>query len=409
MAALQGHRILLGVSGGIAAYKAADLVRKLRAQGAEVRVVLTESAERFVTATTFQALSANPVRISLWDEQAEAAMSHIELARWADQVLIAPATANVIARLSAGLADDLLSTVVLATQAPLVLAPAMNTVMLQAVATQENLRKLQSRGARILGPGIGDQACGETGAGRMLEPHEIVEQLIAHTDTRWQGRRVVLTAGPSFEDIDPVRFIGNRSSGKMGFALATEAARLGATVVLIAGPVHLPTPAGVKRLDVRSAAQMYDAALAELKACDVFIGAAAVADFTPEKVAGQKIKKSANANLPMKLVPTQDILAAVSGHPHRPKLVVGFAAETEDLAIHALKKLTQKKLDLIAANQVGEPGSGFESDNNELQVMDGQQVVRIGPASKTMVAQSLMRLIADKLVPESNSRKHKKK
>ena len=325
MQGLAGQRIVLCVTGGIAAYKAADLARRLQDAGAQVRVVMTEAATRFITPMTFQALTGQPVRTSLWDEAAEAAMGHIELARWADRLLVAPASADAIARLAAGLAGDLLSTLYLATEAPLVLAPAMNRVMWAHPATQANLATLQARGAQVLGPGEGDQACGEVGAGRMLEPLQIVAALQAAGALA--GRRLLITAGPTFEDLDPVRFIGNRSSGKMGFALAAEAARQGAEVTLVAGPVALSTPAGVHRLDVRSAEQMRAAVLAALPGQDAFIGAAAVADFRPAQVASTKIKKS--AGLPqVEWTATPDILAEVAAHVQRPALVVGFAAET---------------------------------------------------------------------------------
>ncbi|MGL6290852.1 MAG: bifunctional phosphopantothenoylcysteine decarboxylase/phosphopantothenate--cysteine ligase CoaBC, partial [Silanimonas sp.] len=299
MAALHGERILLGVSGGIAAYKSADLVRRLREAGAEVRVVMTAGAEHFITATTLQALSGHPVRTSLWDAAAEAAMGHIELARWATRVLIAPATADMIARLAQGRADDLLSTLCLATEAPIAVAPAMNRVRWAKAATQASVSLLRQRGVAVFGPGAGEQACGEVGEGRMREPTELVADLAAAVaesvavPQRLAGRRVLVSAGPTFEDIDPVRFVGNRSSGRMGFAVADAAARAGAEVTLVAGPVKLATPPGVTRVDVRSAAEMHAAVLAVLPGQDVYVGAAAVADYRPAEVAGQKIKKGA--------------------------------------------------------------------------------------------------------------------
>ncbi len=397
MAALQGQRILLGVSGGIAAYKSADLVRRLQDAGAEVRVVMTASALHFVGATTFQAVSRHPVRSSLWDAEAEAAMGHIELARWATRVLVAPASANTIARLAQGRANDLLSTLCLATEAPLVLAPAMNRVMWAHPAVQANVATLQARGTTLLGPASGDQACGEVGAGRMLEPLEIVAALSAPAAApRLAGRRVLVTAGPTFEDIDPVRFIGNRSSGKMGFAVAAAAHALGADVTLVAGPVSLPTPAGVRRIDVRRAAQMRDAVLAALPGHDVYLGAAAVADYTPSETLPQKIKK-AGETLALTLVRTADILAEVAAHPQRPRLVVGFAAETQDMEGYARDKLLRKGLDLIAANDVARPGQGFEGDDNALAVFsrDGRHDIAHGP--KTRVARDLLALVADHL------------
>ena len=395
MQGLAGQRIVLCVTGGIAAYKAADLARRLQDAGAQVRVVMTEAATRFITPMTFQALTGQPVRTSLWDEAAEAAMGHIELARWADRLLVAPASADSIARLAAGLAGDLLGTLYLATEAPLVLAPAMNRVMWAHPATQANLATLQARGAQVLGPGEGDQACGEVGAGRMLEPLQIVAALQAAGALA--GRRLLITAGPTFEDLDPVRFIGNRSSGKMGFALAAEAARQGAEVTLVAGPVALSTPAGVHRLDVRSAEQMRAAVLAALPGQDAFIGAAAVADFRPAQVASTKIKKS--AGLPqVEWTATPDILTEVAAHAQRPALVVGFAAETDDLEAHARDKLARKRVDLIAANRV-DAGLGFEADDNALTVFAADGTREIARQSKVGVARELLAIVAERLGP----------
>ena len=396
MSGLQGQRILLGVSGGIAAYKAADLVRRLRERGAEVRVVMTGSAQHFVGAATFQALSGHPVRSSLWDEAAEAAMGHIELARWANRVLIAPASANTISRLAQGRADDLLSTLCLATEAPLLVAPAMNRVMWANPATQANVATLQSRGVTVLGPGRGDQACGEVGDGRMLEPLELVAALEASLlPPRLTGRRLLVSAGPTYEDIDPVRFVGNRSSGKMGFAVAAAAAAMGAEVTLVAGPVALPTPPGVRRIDVRSAQGLREAVLAALPGQAAYLGAAAVADYTPGEVREHKIKKTGET-LVLELVRTPDVLAEVAAHPQRPRLVVGFAAETEDMEAYARDKLARKRLDLIAANPVG-GGRGFEADDNALTVywQDGHRDIPRAP--KAVVARQLLELIADRL------------
>jgi phosphopantothenoylcysteine decarboxylase/phosphopantothenate--cysteine ligase len=393
MAALAGQRIVLGVTGGIAAYKAADLARRLQEAGAEVRVVMTESAARFVAPMTFQALTGHPVRSSLWDEGAEAAMGHIELARWADRILVAPASADAIARLAAGLAGDLLGTLCLASAAPLALAPAMNQQMWAHPATQENLARLRGRGVQVLGPGVGDQACGDVGAGRMLEPLEILMALEA--PGALAGRRILVSAGPTYEDIDPVRFIGNRSSGKMGFALAAEAARQGAEVTLVAGPVSLPTPPRVTRIDVRRATEMQRAVLAALPGQDAYIGAAAVADFMPAQVAAGKLKKSAGAPA-LDLVPTPDILAEVAAHPRRPRLVVGFAAETDELEAQALDKLARKRVDMIAANVVGE-GLGFEADDNALAVFTAEGRHDIARQSKPGVARALLALVAARL------------
>lgn len=392
---LNDRRILLGVSGGIAAYKAADLVRRLREAGAQVRVVLTANAARFVGAPTFQALSGEPVRTSLWDEHAEAAMGHIELARWADTLLVAPASADLIARLAHGFADDLLTTLVLASEAPLVLAPAMNRVMWANAATQANLATLRSRGARVLGPGSGDQACGEVGEGRLMEPVDIVAALARPSAALLAGRRVLVSAGPTYEDLDPVRFIGNRSSGRMGFAVAQAAAALGAEVTLVAGPVSLPTPAGVRRVDVRSAQQMRDAVLAEANGCDVYIAAAAIADYRPRAIAPDKIKKSAPA-LTLELERTPDILAELGMRPHRPFLV-GFAAETRDVERYARTKLAEKRLDLIAANDVG-AGKGFDSDDNALVLFaaDGSRS-ELARADKLSLAFRLLDIVAARL------------
>ncbi len=392
---LDGVRVLLGVGGGIAAYKSADLVRRLRDAGAEVRVVMTQNATRFVGALTFQALSGNPVRTSLWDESAEAAMGHIELARWADQILIAPASADLLAQLAQGRAEDLLGTLVLATAAPVSVAPAMNQQMWAHPATQGNLEILRQRGVLVLGPGSGSQACGEVGEGRMLEPVELVGQLVAgHRPQVLAGLRVLVSAGPTFEDIDPVRFIGNRSSGRMGFAIAAAARDAGATVQLVAGPVGLATPAGVERIDVRSARQMRDAVIQRAAANDIFIAAAAVGDYRPEACAPHKLKKSGKP-LALELIQNPDILAEVSALPDRPFLI-GFAAETEDLERHARDKLQRKGLDLIAANQVGE-SQGFESSENALLLLwaDGRE--QLAQADKATLARRLVEHIALRL------------
>jgi phosphopantothenoylcysteine decarboxylase/phosphopantothenate--cysteine ligase len=390
------RRILLGVTGGIAAYKAADLVRRLREGGAEVQVILTESAARFVTPMTFQALSGRPVRVGLWDEAAEAAMGHIELARWADLVLVAPASADFLARLAAGMANDLLSTTCLATTAPLAVAPAMNQQMWSAAATQANVATLRQRGVRVLGPGVGSQACGEQGAGRLLEPADIAA-LVLHAPAeggRLAGRHVVITAGPTREPIDPVRFLSNRSSGKMGFAVACAAREAGARVTLIAGPVHLPTPIGVDRVNVETAAQMYAAVHAVMSDCDVYIGAAAVADYTPHCCADNKIKKTCDT-LDLHLEKSPDILASVAALPNRP-YVVGFAAETTNVEAHAMAKLERKNLDLIAANEVGAERA-FDRDDNALLLLwsGGRQPLEL--QSKADLARQFIAFIAERL------------
>ncbi len=404
MADLHGQRVLLGVSGGIAAYKAADLVRRLRDAGADVRVVMTEGARHFITATTLQALSGHPVRDSLWDESAEAAMGHIELARWASRVLIAPATADTLARIAQGLADDLLSTLCLATEAPLAVAPAMNRVMWANPATQANVATLRQRGVAVFGPGAGEQACGEVGEGRMREPTELVADLATaiHDGAmgdgaaakRLAGRRVLVSAGPTFEDIDPVRFVGNRSSGRMGFAVAEAAARAGADVTLVAGPVRLATPAGVTRVDVRSAAELHAAVLAALPGQDAYVGAAAVADYRPVEIAGQKIKKGADP-MTLTLDRTADVLAEVAVHAQRPRCVMGFAAETNDVETYARGKLVAKKLDAIAANQVGVPGCGFDADENALTLYWNGGEKTFATARKADIARGLVEWIAD--------------
>lgn len=393
---VNGKHVLLGITGGIAAYKCAELVRGLRKAGAEVRVVMTDAAERFVAPTTLQALSGHPVRRSLWDEAAEAAMGHIELARWADAVLIAPASADTLARLAGGHAGDLLSTLCLATEAPVHLAPAMNRIMWANPATQANVDLLRTRGYRFHGPASGEQACGEIGEGRMLEPEQLVAALVDDSPRPWLGRRVLITAGPTYEDLDPVRFLGNRSSGKMGFALAEAAAAQGAETILVAGPVALPTPCGVYRIDVRSAAQMHDAVMAELGGTDTFIGAAAVADYRPKTISADKIKKTA-ADTVLELAQTTDILAAVSAAPNRPRRVVGFAAETTNLEQYALKKMQNKNLDAIAANTVGVSGLGFESDHNALIVLTRSGRHAIAPTTKRQAAVALLAILREQL------------
>src|SRR6266850_4642704 len=366
---VQGKRILLGVTGGIAVYKSPDLVRRLRECGAEVQVVMTAAAREFVTAATFQAVSGRPVRTDLWDAAAEAAMGHIELARWAQLVLIAPASADFLARLATGQADDLLSTLCLATEAPIAVAPAMNRVMWANAATRANVATLRQRNVHVLGPAEGDQACGEIGAGRMLEPLELAGRagiMLLGGGGPLQGRRVLITAGPTRERIDPVRFISNRSSGKMGFAVAQAAREAGAEVVLVCGPVSLPTPVAVRRIDVESAADMLNAVLGEVEGVDIFISTAAVADYRPANAAEQKIKKTSD-RMDLSMERTADVLATVAARPNRP-FVVGFAAETESVEQHARAKLLKKNLDMIAANEVGHD-KAFDCEDNELIVL----------------------------------------
>lgn len=396
---LEGQRVLLCVGGGIAAYKSLDLVRRLKDVGAQVQVVMTAGAQQFVTPLSFQALSGSPTRTSLWDSAAEASMGHIELARWADLILVAPATADLLARLSHGLADDLVSTLCLASTAPITVAPAMNHRMWLHPATQANLATLRQRGVEVIGPDDGPLAEGESGPGRLAEPDAIVAALGGTAafarDDALSGLRIVVSAGPTYEDLDPVRYLGNRSSGKMGFAVADSATRRGAQVVLVAGPVNLPTPAGVRRVDVRSAAQMREAVFAAFPA-DIYIGAAAVADYTPRLPAANKIKKSSES-LALDLVRTPDILSEVAAQTQALKLVVGFAAETERVAEYARSKLVAKHLDLIVANRVGAPDCGFESDRNAMTAywQDGEREFASGP--KTRLADELIDLIVERL------------
>jgi len=399
MPTLAGKQVLLGVTGGIAAYKAPDLVRRLREQGAEVRVVLTPAAARFVTPLTFQAVSGHPVRSGLWDEAAEAAMSHIELARWADLVLVAPATADFLARLAAGMADELLTTLCLATDAPVFAAPAMNRLMWANPATRHNMRTLAARGVQLLGPGSGDQACGETGDGRMLEALEIVAELAdgaAAGEGALAGRKLLITAGPTREAIDPVRYLTNRSSGRMGYAIAAVAARSGASVTLVSGPVDLAPPPGVRVLQVETAAEMRAAVQAELAGAEVFISAAAVADYRPASPASQKMKKQpGQTRLELELLRNPDILAEVAASSPRP-FVVGFAAETENLEANARLKLETKGLDMIAANKVG-ADCGFDRDDNTLLVLWPGGHEDLGCGSKTALAGRLLELIAERM------------
>ncbi|CAK0778716.1 fused 4'-phosphopantothenoylcysteine decarboxylase and phosphopantothenoylcysteine synthetase [Gammaproteobacteria bacterium] len=397
MSPLSDKKILLGVSGGIAAYKTPELVRRLRDAGATVRVVMTHAATAFITPLTLQATSANPVHTELLDPAAEAGMGHIELSRWADVILIAPATADLMARLTAGLADDLLTTLCLASPALLCLAPAMNHVMWAAPATTTNRDILLSRGVRLFGPAEGKQACGEIGTGRMEEPNDLVRALevLFSTPPLLAGRRVLVTAGPTREAIDPVRFLSNRSSGKMGYAIAAAAVAMGAQVTLVTGPTALPTPGAVTRIDVVSAQEMRDAVLNRMDTCEIFIACAAVADYRPIAAAPQKIKKKGESPLTLVLERTDDILAMVGNLPHRP-FTVGFAAETENLETNAQDKLHRKGVDMIAANWVG-GATGFESDDNALQVywIGGQG--DLPRARKSVLARSLLEIIVERL------------
>jgi len=385
--------IILGITGGIAAYKSADLVRRLREQGAQVKVVMTPAAMQFITPLTMQALSGERVHSALLDAEAEAGMGHIELARWADVVLIAPASADCLAKLSYGHADDLLTTLCLATAAPLAVAPAMNQQMWQAAAVQENCERLRNRGVWVLGPGVGSQACGDNGAGRMLEPLELIASLMQiFTPQHLAGKKVLVTAGPTREDIDPVRFISNRSSGKMGYAVAAAAQQAGAEVILVAGPVAINPPFNVTTLAAYTAQAMLETVLAHVANVDIFIAAAAVADYAPSEKAGQKIKKTTD-EMHLALQKTPDIVATVADLSQRP-FIVGFAAETQKVQAYAQEKRQRKKLDMIAANLVGE-GLGFESDDNALTIFwtNGQR--ELARCSKTQLAQQLIEVIAE--------------
>jgi len=390
-------RVLLGVTGGIAAYKSADLTRRLQDRGADVQVVMTAGAQHFVTPTTFQALSGRPVRTDLWDSAAEASMGHIELARWPNRIVVAPASADFIARLAHGMAGDLLTTLCLATDVPITVVPAMNRLMWANAATQANVELLRKRGITVLGPAAGSQACGETGAGRMVEPNEIVEELFAPqplaASGSLQGRKVVVTAGPTREPIDPVRFITNRSSGKMGYAVAEAARDAGAEVVIVSGPVNVCTPRGIRRINVESAEQMMNAVKAELADTDIFIAAAAVSDYRVQEVAAHKIKKTSE-EMVLQLARTPDILATVAAGTPRP-FVVGFAAETQNVEANALKKLEGKRLDMIAANQVGE-GLAFDCDDNALTVYWPGGKRELERAPKCRLAASLIGVIAER-------------
>jgi len=390
-------RVLLGVTGGIAAYKAPELVRRLVERGCEVQVVMTDGARRFVTPLTFEAVSGRRVRDDLWDSEAEASMGHIELARWADVVIVAPATAHFMAQLASGFAGDLLSTLCLATTAPVVLAPAMNQAMWANAATQANRALLESRGVRLLGPAEGDQACGEIGPGRMLEPLAIAAALL-ETPGRLRlhslaGLKVLVTAGPTREPIDPVRYITNRSSGKMGYALAAAAREAGAEVVLVSGPVSLPAPPGVRRVDVETADELYAKVHDEIKGVDIFVGCAAVSDYRPQKAEPHKIKRK-SAELDLALVRSPDTLASVAQLPS-PPFTVGFAAETQDVARHAREKLEKKRIDMIAANQVGRD-CGFDRETNALTVYWPGGELALGEGSKPVLARRLVELIGER-------------
>lgn len=415
MQILQNKKIVLGITGGIAAYKTPELVRRLKDQGADVRVVMTEGAKAFITPLTLQAVSANSVSDSLLDTQAELAMGHIELAKWADLILIAPATADTIARISHGMANDLLTTICLATTAPIAIAPAMNQQMWHAQVTQENITRLSNRQVNIFGPGSGAQACGDIGLGRMLDVSELVEltcqffseNITRHTQKEQQpdqqiliGQHWVITAGPTREAIDPVRYISNHSSGKMGYAIAEAALQAGAKVTLISGPVTISPPENCDLIQVDSAQNMHKKALNYSKNATVFVACAAVADYRMANIAEQKIKKSADT-MQLNLIKNPDIVADVAALTNKP-FTVGFAAETQDIEHYALGKLQRKNLDMIAANNVAAPGQGFNSENNALTVFYADGKYEIPLASKQNVAQQLVSLIQQTYLKQVN-------
>jgi phosphopantothenoylcysteine decarboxylase/phosphopantothenate--cysteine ligase len=398
---LSNKKIILGICGGIAAYKTPYIVRGLKALGAQVRVIMTQAAHEFVTATTLQAVSGHPVHDNLFDPAQEAAMGHIALARWADAILVAPATAQTLARLAHGLADDLLSTVCLATAAPILIAPAMNQKMWENSATSHNLDVLTHRDFHVLPVGFGEQACGEFGPGRMLEPEVLVQQLV-HFFTPVQvleGKNILITAGPTHEYLDPVRYLGNPSSGKMGYALAQAATRMGAKVTLVSGPTHEVAAPSINVIEVTSALDMYDAVMTHIHSQDIFIASAAVSDYRPAIVSDHKVKKSAQG-LSLELLPNPDILKAVSQLPQRP-FCVGFAAETDNHEAHAQAKLEDKQLDLICLNDVSDASIGFGSDENAMTILGKHHQWQLEKQSKKLLAQSLLRIIGMEFEKES--------
>lgn len=403
MKSLTNKNILLGVTGGIAAYKSAEIVRHLKKSGASVRVVMTRSAEEFITPLTLQALSGNRVSTELLDAEAEAAMGHIELAKWADGILIAPATANTIARLSSGRGDDLLSTVTLAFDGPISIAPAMNQAMWRDERTQENLNKLINNNFGICGPGSGEQACGDIGLGRMLEPLEILEMFSSSFDKGiMSGKRILITAGPTQEPIDPVRFITNRSSGKMGYALAEAAIESGAQVTLISGPVNIEPPSNCNLVAIKTAKEMYESVMHHIKGADVYIGTAAVSDYSPAHINESKIKKDgSNAAMVLELKENQDILKSVSELEERP-YVVGFAAETDNLIENAKKKLNNKNLDLIVANDVSDKEIGFDSDENEVTLITHEEKQLIQKQNKRKISKNIIEFISGRINEQNN-------
>ena len=400
---LANKNILLGVSGGIAAYKSAEIVRHLRKAGALVRVVMTKSAEEFITPLTLQALSGNRVSTELLDVEAEAAMGHIELAKWADGLLIAPATANTLARISSGRGDDLLSTITLAFEGPVSLAPAMNQAMWRNERTQENLKKLIDQDFVICGPGSGEQACGDVGLGRMLEPLDILDMFsLSFNEGTLSGKKILITAGPTQEPIDPVRFITNRSSGKMGYSLVEAALESGANVTLISGPVNIDPPSNCNFVPIKTAKEMYDAVMHHISGMDVYIGTAAVSDYSPAKASDSKIKKDGSSSpMFLELKENQDILKSVSELEQRP-YVVGFAAETNDLIKNAEKKLSNKNLDLIIANDVSNKEIGFDSDDNEVTLITEKEKYLIERQNKRKVSKKIIDFISRRINDQNN-------
>ena len=395
MKSLINKNILLGVTGGIAAYKSAEIVRGLKKAGSSVRVVMTQSAKEFITPLTLQALSGNPVSTDLLDAEAEAAMGHIELARWADAILIAPATANTLAKLSSGRADDLLSSITLAFDGPIGLAPAMNQAMWKDERTQSNIQNLEHKNFSLYGPGSGEQACGDVGLGRMLEPSEIIELFASLFEAgTMSNKSILITAGPTQEPIDPVRYLTNRSSGKMGYALAEAAVEAGAQVTLVSGPVNIEPPARCNLVSVKTAEEMHEAVMHHIKKKDIYIGTAAVADYSPTKVEGSKIKKD-RSNLPLvlEMKENKDILKEVSELEDKPYMV-GFAAETDDLLENARKKLETKKLDLIIANDVSDKSIGFDSNENEVTLITSSEELLLDRDSKKKIAKKILEFIS---------------
>ena len=405
MPLLAEKHIVLGITGGIAAYKSAEIVRRLIEQGAVVQVVMTEAAKAFIAPLTLQALSGRPVRDSLLDPSAESGMGHIEIARWADQIVIAPASADFIARLAGGMASDLLTTVCLATSAPIALAPAMNQGMWNNTATQRNIDTLTADGVSLLGPASGAQACGDVGPGRMLEPADIVNHLMDSGKVRaLDGTNVTITAGPTWEALDPVRALSNHSSGKMGYAVAAAAAAAGASVTLVSGPTALNPPSGIRYQPVQSAEDMLAAVEREIEDCDVFIGVAAVADYRPAQSASSKIKKHTES-VTLELVRNPDILARVAQSPKRP-FTVGFAAETDQAIPNARDKLQRKGLDLIAVNQVNETNNPFGSEENHLVLISETDEIDLGRDSKTALAEHLIAEIAHRYHDQHSTQDH---